>query len=134
MAPFAFDNRYARELPGAYVAWKPADMPAPRLLLLSEPLSDERVQLNAAGQVEIELETPWRDGTTHQVMSPLEPRARGEGRAVEARSRGGPKSQRPRTENRRRSATGFSFGFQRVTESARALSPIGDSCADTAFP
>ncbi len=35
-------------------------------------LSDERVQLNAAGQVELKLETPWRDGTTHLVMSPLE--------------------------------------------------------------
>ena len=35
-------------------------------------LSDERVQLNAAGQVELELKTPWRDGTTHLVMSPLE--------------------------------------------------------------
>ncbi len=35
-------------------------------------LSDERVQLNAAGQVELRLKTPWRDGTTHLVMSPLE--------------------------------------------------------------
>jgi hypothetical protein len=35
-------------------------------------LSDERVQLNAAGQVEPKLKTPWRDGTTHLVMSPLE--------------------------------------------------------------
>ncbi len=35
-------------------------------------LSDERVQLNAAGQVELKLQTPWRDGTTHLVMSPLE--------------------------------------------------------------
>jgi len=35
-------------------------------------LSDERVQLNDAGQVELELKTPWRDGTTHLVMSPLE--------------------------------------------------------------
>jgi hypothetical protein len=35
-------------------------------------LSDERVQLNAAGQVELQLKTPWRDGTTHLVMSPLE--------------------------------------------------------------
>ena len=25
-----------------------------------------------AGQVEIKLKTPWRDGTTHLVMSPLE--------------------------------------------------------------
>ena len=35
-------------------------------------LSDERVQLNAAGQVELKLKTPWRDGTTQLVMSPLE--------------------------------------------------------------
>lgn len=35
-------------------------------------LSDERVQLNAAGQVVVKLKTPWRDGTTHLVMSPLE--------------------------------------------------------------
>jgi Putative transposase len=35
-------------------------------------LSDERVQLNATGQVELKLKTPWRDGTTHLVMSPLE--------------------------------------------------------------
>jgi hypothetical protein len=35
-------------------------------------LSDERIQLNAAGQVELKLKTPWRDGTTHLMMSPLE--------------------------------------------------------------
>jgi hypothetical protein len=35
-------------------------------------LSDERVQLNAAGQVELKLKTPWRVGGTHLVMSPLE--------------------------------------------------------------
>ena len=35
-------------------------------------LPDERVQLNDAGQVESKLKTPWRDRTTHLVMSPLE--------------------------------------------------------------
>ena len=30
------------------------------------------VQLNAAGQVALKLKTPWRDGTTHPFMSPLE--------------------------------------------------------------
>ena len=35
-------------------------------------LSDERVQVNAVGQVELKLKTPWRDGTTHLVMRPLE--------------------------------------------------------------
>jgi hypothetical protein len=35
-------------------------------------LSDERVQLNAAGQMELRLKTPWRDGTTPLFMSPLE--------------------------------------------------------------
>ncbi len=35
-------------------------------------LANERVQTNAAGQVVLRLKTPWRDGTTHLVMSPLE--------------------------------------------------------------
>ena len=40
---------------------------------ISRPaLADERVQLNDAGQVDLKLKTPWRDGTTHLVMSPLE--------------------------------------------------------------
>ena len=35
-------------------------------------LADQRVQLNAAGQLELKLKTTWRDGSTHLVMSPLE--------------------------------------------------------------
>ena len=35
-------------------------------------LANERVQTNAAAQVVLKLKTPWRDGTTHLVMSPLE--------------------------------------------------------------
>jgi hypothetical protein len=35
-------------------------------------LANDRVQCNAAGQVELKLKTPWRDGTTHQLMTPLE--------------------------------------------------------------
>ena len=35
-------------------------------------LANERVQTNAAGRVVLKLKTPWRDGTTHLVMSPLE--------------------------------------------------------------
>jgi hypothetical protein len=34
--------------------------------------ADERVQCNAAGEVELKLKTQWSDGTTHLVMSPLE--------------------------------------------------------------
>ena len=34
-------------------------------------LSNERVQTNAAGQVVLKLKTPWRDDTTHMVMSPM---------------------------------------------------------------
>ena len=30
------------------------------------------MQLNAAGQVVLKLKTPWRDGTTHLLLSPLE--------------------------------------------------------------
>ena len=36
------------------------------------PVANERVQTNAAGQVVLKLKAPWRDGTTHLVMSPLE--------------------------------------------------------------
>jgi hypothetical protein len=35
-------------------------------------LANERVQTNAVGQVVLKLKTPWRDGTTHLVMSPLD--------------------------------------------------------------
>ncbi len=41
MNPFGFDNTYARELSGFHVAWKPATVPAPRLLYLNTPLVDE---------------------------------------------------------------------------------------------
>src|SRR5262245_52260562 len=41
MLPFGFDNTYARELPGFYVAWQPAVVPAPRLLYLNDPLALE---------------------------------------------------------------------------------------------
>jgi len=39
--------------------------------------SDERVQLNAPGQVELKLKSPCRDGTTHLVMSISTPPPRG---------------------------------------------------------
>jgi len=35
-------------------------------------LANERVQTNASEQVVLKLKTPWRDGTTHLVTSPLE--------------------------------------------------------------
>jgi uncharacterized protein YdiU (UPF0061 family) len=41
MSVFTFDNSYARELPGFYVAWKPAAVPAPRLLFLNRELAAE---------------------------------------------------------------------------------------------
>ena len=40
--------------------------------MIRPALANERVQTNAAGQVVLKLKTPWRDGTTHLVMSPLE--------------------------------------------------------------
>ncbi len=38
---FHFDNRYARDLPGCYVPWQPAPVPAPRLLFLNHALASE---------------------------------------------------------------------------------------------
>jgi uncharacterized protein YdiU (UPF0061 family) len=40
-AHFRFDNTYARDLPGFYVAWQPAKVPAPRLLFLNDALAQE---------------------------------------------------------------------------------------------
>ncbi|MFT3953309.1 MAG: YdiU family protein [Piscinibacter sp.] len=41
MAPFGFDNSYARDLPGLYTAWQPAQVPAPRLLHFNDALATE---------------------------------------------------------------------------------------------
>ena len=41
MPAIAFDNTYARELPGAYVAWRPREAPAPLLLYLNAALAGE---------------------------------------------------------------------------------------------
>ena len=41
MPLFAFDNTYARELPGTYVAWPPAAAPAPKLLFVNRMLAAE---------------------------------------------------------------------------------------------
>ena len=38
---FDFDNSYARDLPGFYVRWEPATVPAPRLLFFNRPLAEE---------------------------------------------------------------------------------------------
>jgi uncharacterized protein YdiU (UPF0061 family) len=38
---FRFDNSYARDLQGFYVPWKPAQVPAPRLLYLNTDLATE---------------------------------------------------------------------------------------------
>ncbi len=48
-------------------------------------LANERVQTNAAEQVVLKLKTPWRDGTTHLVMSPLDFMQRWAARAIEER-------------------------------------------------
>ena len=49
-----------------------ARMPCALITGAQRCASATAVQLNAAGQVELELEAPWRDGTTQLVMSPLE--------------------------------------------------------------
>jgi Putative transposase len=35
-------------------------------------LANDRVKINGQGQVELKLNTLWRDGTAHHVMSALE--------------------------------------------------------------
>ena len=41
VAAFRFDNSFARELQGLYVPWRPAAVPAPRLLFLNHSLAAE---------------------------------------------------------------------------------------------
>ncbi|RZL35424.1 MAG: YdiU family protein, partial [Rubrivivax sp.] len=41
MLRFGFDNTYVRDLPGAYRAWQPAAVPAPRLLFANAALAEE---------------------------------------------------------------------------------------------
>jgi hypothetical protein len=36
------------------------------------PISDERLSLDARGQVVLRLKTPWRDGSTHVVYEPID--------------------------------------------------------------
>src|SRR5262245_17164686 len=41
LALFAFDNTYARDLEGFYVAWKPVPVSAPRMLRFNDSLARE---------------------------------------------------------------------------------------------
>ncbi|HEY0825649.1 MAG TPA: YdiU family protein, partial [Ramlibacter sp.] len=38
---FRFDNSFARDLPGFYLPWKPAEVASPKLLFLNRPLAEE---------------------------------------------------------------------------------------------
>lgn len=61
MPRFTFDNTYARALPGTYVSWKPARVPAPRMLFFNAPLAG---RLGLEQELELELEpgsTAWSD-------------------------------------------------------------------------
>ena len=37
---FDFDNTFARDLPGFYQSWKPASVPAPRLVFFDRALAE----------------------------------------------------------------------------------------------
>lgn len=55
--------------------WGTADRQAPERLhpYIARPaLASERVQAITGGLVVPKLKTPWRDGVTHLVMSPLD--------------------------------------------------------------
>ena len=53
-ALFNFDNSYARDLPGCYVAWPPAPVKTPQLLFLNRELADE-LRLDLAAHEESTL-------------------------------------------------------------------------------
>ena len=71
--------------PGQRPGSSPGTNSPPDCLCPGSALANERVQTNAAGQVVLKLKTPWRDGTTHLVMSPLDFMQRLAARAIEER-------------------------------------------------
>ncbi len=58
--------------PGQRPSPSPGTNSPPDCLCPGPALANECVQTNTAGQVVLKLKSPWRDGTTHLVMSPLE--------------------------------------------------------------
>ncbi|AEG91685.1 Conserved hypothetical protein [Ramlibacter tataouinensis TTB310] len=67
---FRFDNSYARDLPGLYVPWKPAQVPAPRLLFLNRPLAEE-LGLDPASLLGDEGAAIFAGNTVPQGAEPL---------------------------------------------------------------
>ena len=70
MTAFGFDNSYARELPGFYVAWKPAPVPAPRLLYLNDDLAAE-LGLDAAALRSVEGAALFAGNTLPDGAEPI---------------------------------------------------------------
>jgi uncharacterized protein YdiU (UPF0061 family) len=68
--PFRFDNSFARELEGFYVAWRPAATPAPRLLFLNERLAAE-LGLGLAGLDEASLAAIFAGNAVPDGAEPL---------------------------------------------------------------
>jgi len=58
--------------PGHRPRPSPVTNSPPDCLCPGSALAQERVRRDAAGQAARKLKTPWRDGTTHLVMSPME--------------------------------------------------------------
>jgi uncharacterized protein YdiU (UPF0061 family) len=70
MPHFAFDNSYARDLPGFYVPWQPAPVPAPRLLFLNDALAGE-IGLDAAALRGAEGAAIFAGNTLPEGAAPL---------------------------------------------------------------
>ena len=65
-----FDNSYARDLPGTYVAWKPVAVPAPELLYLNRALADE-LGLDAAALASAEGAALFAGNTLPEGAEPI---------------------------------------------------------------
>jgi uncharacterized protein YdiU (UPF0061 family) len=69
-AHFIFDNSYARELEGLYVAWPPAKVPEPRLLFLNRDLATE-LGLQAAALDSVEGAEVFAGNRVPEGAAPL---------------------------------------------------------------
>ena len=69
-ALFNFDNSYARDLPGCYVAWPPAPVKTPQLLFLNRELADE-LRLDLAAHEESTLAAIFSGNALPEDATPI---------------------------------------------------------------
>ena len=62
----------AQQFPNRPIRFVMAYPPGGSSDVLARPIANERLKRDGSGDVVLQLKSPWRDGTTHLRMTPLE--------------------------------------------------------------